>query len=78
MGIHEAEPDEYLAQKFSYPVYVHLKGADLYADKLTGKYSRTDFHKHPENYNCLFSKYIARDRYFNEWCLLGRKNSPAI
>ena len=26
MGIHEAEPDEYLGGEFSYPVYVHLKG----------------------------------------------------
>ena len=59
MEIHEAEPEEYLAQKFAYPVYVHLKAADLYVDKLTGKYSRTEFHKHPENYNCLFSKYIG-------------------
>jgi saccharopine dehydrogenase (NAD+, L-lysine forming) len=59
MEIHEAEPEEYLAQKFAYPVYVHLKGADLYIDKLTGKYSRTEFHTRPENYNCLFSKYLG-------------------
>jgi alanine dehydrogenase len=59
MEIHEAEPDEYLEQKFTYPVYVHLKGADLYGDKLTGKYSRISFHEHPENFNCLFSKYIG-------------------
>ena len=59
MEIHEAEPEEYLNQKFTYPVYVHLKGADLYADKLTGKYSRLSFHEHPENYNCLFNKYIG-------------------
>jgi saccharopine dehydrogenase (NAD+, L-lysine-forming) len=59
LEIHEAEPEEYLAQKFAYPVYVHLKGADLYVDKLTVKYSRTEFHKHPGNYNCLFSKYIG-------------------
>ena len=61
MEIHEAEPDEYLDQKFAYPVYVHLKGADLYVDKLTGKYSRREFHEHPENYNCLFNKYHCRD-----------------
>ena len=59
MEIHEAEPEEYLEQKFDYPVYVHLKGADLYEDKLTGKYSRIGFHEHPENYNCLFQKYIG-------------------
>ncbi len=59
MEIHEAEPDEYREQKFDYPVYVHLKGADLYEDKLTGKYSRIGFHHHPEKYNCLFNKYIS-------------------
>ena len=59
MEIHEAEPEEYLEQSFDYPVYVHLKGADLYEDKLTGKYSRIGFHEHPENYNCLFQKYIG-------------------
>ncbi len=59
MEIHEAEPDEYLGQKFAYPVYIHLKGADLYVDKITGRYSRIDFHKHPENFNCLFNKYIG-------------------
>ncbi len=59
MEIHEAEPDEYLEQKFHYPVYVHLKGNDLYEHKLTGKYTRNDFHNHPENYNCLFKKYIS-------------------
>lgn len=59
MEIHETEPEEYLNEKFTYPVYVHLKGSDLYADKLTGKYSRISFHEHPENYNCLFNKYIG-------------------
>ncbi len=59
MEIHETEPEEYLNEKFTYPVYVHLKGSDLYADKLTDKYSRISFHEHPENYNCLFNKYIG-------------------
>ncbi len=59
MEIHEVEPDEYLNEKFSYPVYVHLKGADLYKQKLTGKYSRIEFHEHPENYDCLFNNYIS-------------------
>ena len=59
MEIHEAEPEEYLTEKFTYPVYVHLKGGDLYLDKLTDKYNRKTFHEHPENYNCLFEKYIS-------------------
>jgi hypothetical protein len=59
LGIHEVEPDEYLETEFTYPVYVHLKGADLYAHKETGKYNRLDFHADPQNYNCRFTEYIS-------------------
>ena len=59
MGIHETEPDLYIDKKFSYPVYVHLKGADLYRNKRSGKYNREDFHKNPQKYKCLFDKYTA-------------------
>ena len=58
MEIHEAEPDEYKSTKFSYPVYVHLKGADLYVNIKTGKYDRKEFHEHPERYKCLFNDYL--------------------
>src|SRR5664279_1326458 len=60
VGIHEVEPDEYLVRRFSYPVYTQLKGADLYAHKLTGKYNRELFHTHPEDYQCLFLPYAAQ------------------
>ena len=60
MGIHEVEPDEYQKRRFSYPVYVQLKGADLYREKGTGKYSREDFHAHPEKYECVFSEYTGQ------------------
>ncbi|HUS03005.1 MAG TPA: hypothetical protein VMY77_14805, partial [Chitinophagaceae bacterium] len=59
MGIHETEPDLFLDKKFSYPVYVHLKGADLYVNKKTGKYDRKEFHAHPKRYKCLFRNYIS-------------------
>ena len=59
LGIHEVEPEEYVQKQFKYPVYVHLKGADLYADKLTGKYSRESFHQHPEKFTCLFGRYMV-------------------
>lgn len=60
MGIHEVEPDEYLLRRFSYPVYVQLKGDDLYRDKISGKYSRIDFHDHPEKYECIFLPYTEQ------------------
>ena len=59
MGIHETEPDLFLDKKFSYPVYVHLKGADLYENKKTCKYDRQDFHANPEKYKNLFRNYIS-------------------
>ena len=59
LGIHEVEAAEYVEKKFTYPVYVHLKGADLYAHQASGKYNRNDFHEHPENYKCNFINYIS-------------------
>ena len=59
MGIHEVEPDEFKEREFPYPAYVQLKGADLYAHKVTGKYNRIEFHEHPEEYRCLFSDYLS-------------------
>ena len=58
LGIHEVEPDEYLAKTFTYPAYVHLKGADLYIHKTNNSYSRVDFHNNPTAYDCIFKKYI--------------------
>jgi alanine dehydrogenase len=58
MEVIEVEKEDYLAREFAYPVYVQLKGADLYAHRLTGKYSREDFHRHPADYRCLFNDYI--------------------
>ncbi len=59
MGIHEVEPDDYLAKQFAYPVYVHLKGADLYQPKDGSVYNREHFHNVPEVYQCLFPKYLS-------------------
>ena len=60
MGIIEVEKEEYLSRDFSYPVYVQLKGADLYQHKEKGTYSRDDFHLHPKQYRCIFSQYVTQ------------------
>jgi saccharopine dehydrogenase (NAD+, L-lysine-forming) len=60
MDVQQVEPEDYLHRNYAYPVYVHLKGADLYQHKTTGKYQRADFHAHPENYVCLFNKYLQQ------------------
>ena len=59
MGVHETEPDQYLEKQFSYPVYVHLKGVDLYENKKSGKYNRKEFHANPKKYKNLFRNYIS-------------------
>ncbi len=60
MGIHEVEPEDYMVRRFSYPVYTQLKGVELYKHKVTGKYSRADFHEHPDQYECKFLPYAAQ------------------
>ncbi|RYG54363.1 MAG: alanine dehydrogenase [Chitinophagaceae bacterium] len=59
MGIHEVEPDEFLEKEFSYPVYVQLKGANLYENE-TGGYNREEFHAHPEKYRCKFAPFLSQ------------------
>ncbi len=60
LGIIEVEPDEYLERSFSYPVFVHLKGANLYSHKQTGTYHREDFHSNPQHYHCNFLPYTTK------------------
>jgi saccharopine dehydrogenase (NAD+, L-lysine forming) len=58
MDVQQVEPDEYISREYAYPVYVHLKGGDLYRHKINITYDRNDFHAHPENYHCLFTNYL--------------------
>ena len=57
MGVTEVEPDEYLERNFKYPVYVQLKGADLYIHKELKTYKRTHFHEAPQEYRSRFLPY---------------------
>lgn len=60
MGVIEVDPSEFLNRKFTYPVYVHLKGSHLYTHRQTGLYNREDFHHHPENYLSAFHPYTSQ------------------
>lgn len=60
MDIIEVEPDEFLQREFSYPVYVHLKGQDLYKHKVSGLYNREDFHNNPSRYKCNFQPFLSQ------------------
>jgi saccharopine dehydrogenase (NAD+, L-lysine forming) len=59
MQIHEVEPDDYLKKTYTYPVYTQLKGANLYRNLVTGRYSREEFHEDPASYECLFKPYAS-------------------
>lgn len=77
MGITEVEPDEYLERKFSYPVYVALKGAELYVHKDSKTYNREDFHHHPEKYRSRFLPYTrCSDILMNG--IYWTENSPRL
>lgn len=58
MEVVEVEKEEYVSREFSYPVYVQLKGADLYKHLKDGSYNREHFHNHAEEYDCIFDQYI--------------------
>jgi alanine dehydrogenase len=57
MGVIEVEKEEFVEREFAYPVYVQLKGADLYRKKADGSYNRDQFHLHPQDFECLFPAY---------------------
>ena len=59
MGLIEVEKEEFLSREFSYPVYVQLKGADLYEHEGDGSYQREHFHQYPQEYRCRFMPYAA-------------------
>jgi saccharopine dehydrogenase (NAD+, L-lysine-forming) len=60
LGVNEVEPFDYLHRQYEYPVYVHLKGRDLYERKEDGTYNRDNFHEHPEEYRCSFSPFVKQ------------------
>ena len=60
LGIHEVEPFDYLHKQFEYPVYVDLKGRDLYRRKDDGTYNRQNFHEHPDEYECTFTPFAKQ------------------
>ena len=58
LDIEAVEPADFLTHTYEYPVFTHLKGANLYARKDNDLFHRDDFHAHPEAYKCLFSSYV--------------------
>lgn len=59
LDIEYVEPEDFVEKRFEYPVYTHLKGHTLYVRKDNGTYHRDDFHKFPQDYQCVFKRYLA-------------------
>ncbi|WP_160710730.1 NAD(P)-dependent oxidoreductase [Chitinophaga solisilvae] len=59
LGIKYLPPEEYLVNQYAYPVYTQLKAGELYLRREDKTYSRSDFHAHPENYECRFLPYVT-------------------
>lgn len=57
LDIAEVTPQDFLLKQYEYPVFTHLKGKDLYARQVDGKYDREGFHKRPNEYACKFLPY---------------------
>ena len=58
LDIESVEPNDFLTHQYDYPVFTHLKGANLYARKDNDLFYRDDFHANPEAYKCIFSQYV--------------------
>lgn len=59
MDVREVEPEDFKQQDFTYPVYAHFKGSNLYKHKNGGVYRRDEFHENPSIYNCIFEEFCA-------------------
>ena len=59
MGVIEVEKEDYCQREYAYPVYVQLKGSDLYRHKQSKQYNRDHFHQQPQAYECIFPEYIS-------------------
>lgn len=54
------EPEDFLAFDYDYPVYTHLKGASLYERKDGKAYHREDFHRNPQDFQCVFKPFLSQ------------------
>ena len=60
LGVIEVEKDDFLSREFAYPVYVQLKGPDLYEHAGDGSYNREHFHRYAQEYNCRFHPFTQQ------------------
>lgn len=77
LNIKEVSVSDYKTKTFNNPVFVHLKGENLYLNKETNSYNREEFHSNPSLYKCLFTDYLqSTDILMNG--IFWNENIPAL
>ena len=64
MGIREVSPKEYLEEAFDEAVFVHLRYEDMYKNKETKKFDKSEFYTDPTDYYCDFEGYTKISEIF--------------
>lgn len=60
LKIKEVTPEEFLNEKFSQAIYVHLVPEDFYAHKNGDQWDKADFYQNPESYVSSFKPYAHK------------------
>jgi len=55
LGVRKVTAFEFLNYSFREPVYVQLHSEDYYKPKDGSEFKKSDFYKHPENFDCYFA-----------------------
>ncbi len=57
-GVRKVNPQDFLTQTFSEPVYTQLSSADYHTRKEGGFFNRDEFHRNPERYTSHFNDFV--------------------
>lgn len=57
LKIRHVSPEEFLENNYTYPVYVQLRSEDYFQRKDGKVWDKSDFYKHPEDYESCFEPY---------------------
>ncbi|HRP89833.1 MAG TPA: NAD(P)-dependent oxidoreductase [Edaphocola sp.] len=65
MKIQEVGHEDFLNKEFKFPVFTLLKNEDLYRNKETLTYDKSEFYAHPEKYECMLQPFLKADILIN-------------
>lgn len=65
MNIKEVNHDDFLNKDFDSPVFTRVNNEQLYRNKETEKYDKSEFYQYPEKYECLLQPFLKADILIN-------------